>query len=398
MFTSFTGDAKVSGSPSEDIQIKNTNRMHVAVAGGAQPVKSGAWYFETRCVSGCAVVGWAANGNKKSVTASNGDVFYVDFSKNQIVGGRNRLRTGRIQVNTGDIIGSMIDFDNRSVSFSFNGEFASDMCLRGADLTCPDGYCPVVELRAGCSACVSVVASSFIAGLPRGVVAYGDAGKAPSASSSAASSGLNEVFDKYSLKSSPNKCNEDELLELFKAAGEESDSDPIAFVLLWVVNKTSHEWEVSRDNFVKAFSDAGCKNIGDIKKYLRKTLNSLLTHKGDSWTSFYKFVFHLLTENGSRMVNAEKAAGVWEVLGFKDWKFFSQWVEFVTEQQQKREEEVSKRPPTAKPMDPALIGLDVWQSFPQFVGEYPKSLDSYDMDDLCYNTLFGDFVEKVRGK
>jgi len=48
--------------------------------------------------------------------------------------------------------------------------------------------------------------------------------------------------------------------------------------------------------------------------------------------------------------------------------------------------------------DPALIGLDIWESLPRFVSQFPQSLDSYDMDDLSYNTLFSEFVEKVRGQ
>jgi len=420
MFVSYAGDAKISGNFADDIQVKNTNRLHSAVAGCDQVVQSGAWYFETRCVSGCAIVGWASASYKKHLTSGNtGEVFYVDFNKGQIFGGPSRIKTGHVQVNPGDIIGSLIDFNKRCVSFSFNGEFVSEMCIRGLDFG-RGGYHPLVELRAGCAACISVVQSSFIAALPKDSRAYGNVGdketsetvtsvKETKSSSSAPGPSLSDIFDKFTSERSPNKCNEDELLELFKAVGEESEADPIAFVLLWFVNKDSHEWEVSRDNFVKAFTNCGCKSLDDISRVLRKEVNGLLTHKSDSWPSFYTFVFHLLPEPSSRKVNAEKAAGVWEVLGFKKWKFFSQWVDFITEQQRERDEEMKEAASEEKdnPLrqqrgrkrnDPALIGLDIWESLPRFVSQFPQSLDSYDMDDLSYNTLFSEFVEKVRGQ
>jgi len=369
-------------------------------------VNSGSWYFETRCVSGIAVVGWALSSFKKNLTSGGtGDVFFIDLNKGQVVGGASRLRASRYQVNTGDIIGSLIDFSNRSVSFSINGEFRSDLTIRGVTFSPREGYCPAVELRAGCAACVSISGSSFIAGLPPGASAYGNVSQSEAVKPvGPMADELSKIFDKFVTEANPNKCNEDELLELFKAVGEESDSDPIAFVFLWYVNKKTHDWEVTRDNFVTTFAEARCQNLGDIKKLLRKEVNSLLTHRGDSWASFYKFVFYLLPETGSHMVNAEKAAGVWEVLGFKSWSFFSKWSEFIIEQQQQKEEEIKRDEeesggpkPGSKRTDPALIGLDVWQSFPSFVSEYPKSFDAYDLDDLCYNTLFGDFVQKVRG-
>jgi len=404
MFVSLTGDAKISGNETEDFQVRNTNRLHAAVACGTKPVRGGAWYFETRCVNGSAVVGWAVAGFKKNITSGNaGEVFYIDFSKNVIFGGSSRQRISRVQVNTGDIIGSMIDFNTRCISFSYNGEFIPDLCIRDPAFS-GGGYCPVVELRAGCSACVSVSASSFIAAVPRDARPYGTS-TAEAAAGAPTDKTLNEIFDKYATEKNPNKIDEDELLELFKGVGEESDSDPIAFVFLWFVNRDTHGWDVTRDKFVTAFSNARCKSLDDIKKLLRKECNNMLTHRGESWPVFYKFVFHLLPETGSHKVNAEKAAGVWEVLGFNKWKFFNQWVEFITEQQHIWEEEVketvakgSVSAAASKRTDPALIGLDVWQLFPQFVAEYGTSLDAYDLDDLSYNSLFSDFVEKIRSR
>jgi len=393
VFVSLSGEAKITGNAVEDFQVQNNNRIRGAVvAGGNTPVKEGAWYFEVRCVRGSPLIGWAMSGFSRPMSSGScKDVFYIDFSKNSIIGGRRNVSFSSLSLHDGDIVGALIDFKSNCVSFSHNGEFVSGL-KSDVSFGCRQGYVPIVELppRGQANACIAH--ASFSSSLPKGTRAYVEALEKEASPEQLKQ--LGDIFDKFATQPDGSKCKEDQLLDLFKALGEEGDDDPIAFVFLWYVNRTTHDWEVSKTNFIKAFSTAKCTSIEQIQRTLRNTQKALMSHKGDDWTSFYRFVFGLLLENGSQMVAAEKAAGVWEVLGFGKWKFFGQWTAFIAEQQQKREKEVAARPPTAKRMDPELIGLDVWKSFPTFTTEFAQSFD--DFDTLCYNTLFDEFVEYVQ--
>jgi len=392
VFVSLSGDTKICGNAVEDFQLQNNNRLRgVVVAGGNTPVKEGAWYYEVRCIKGVPLIGWAMSSFSRTLSGGScKDVYYIDFSRNSIVGGRRNVSFSSVSVHDGDIVGCLLDFKNGCISFSHNGEFIPAL-KSDVSFGYRQGYIPIIELppRGQANACIAH--ASFSAMVPKDARAYVEA--LQKEASPEMMKQLDEIFDKFATQPDGSKCKEDQLLDLFKALGEEGDSDPLAFVFLWYVNKTTHEWEVSRTNFEKAFGAARCTTLEQIQKTLRGTQKTLMTHKGEDWANFNKFVFGLLREGGSQMVAAEKAAGVWEVLGFGNWKFFSQWTAFIAEAQAKREKEVAARPPTAKHMDPELIGLDVWKSFPEFTQEFAQSFENF--DSMCYNTLFEEFVDSL---
>jgi len=390
-----SGDPKISVSEGGDFQVQNSNTFSSVVVGGNKPVRSGKRYFEVRCVDKCPLIGWAVARYKKSLTSGDAyEVFYGDIAKEQICDGRNRTRTERTHFNSGDIIGCLLDIDEGCVSFSHNGVFLSSS-LTGLRLHNSGGYIPVIEVKARSSIFVSYTLSSFCVELPEGAFAYDHVDEAPLQNNRVENGVLSKVFDDFVTGGSGDKCEGDELQNLFTAIGSTSDLDPIVFVFMFYLDKTLHVWEVQRDTFVRVFQQAGCSSLADISRVLKKEEKKLENRKTDHWKEYYIYVFHLL-KAGSTMLNAETAAEVWRMFGFGKWKFYDKWANFILEKQKEKEAQVARRASTGKQVPPELIGYDVWDSFPEFMESFPSSFDGYDSLDLGYNSLFDDFVESLQ--
>ena len=386
------GEPKISVNADRSIAIQNPNRFQSVVAGGSTPVRAGKWYYEVRCVNGTPLIGWAVAGYQKNLgSGSAGEVFYGDVAK-ELHGGRSRVRVSRRSINEGDLIGCLIDFDDRCILFSHNGMFLPES-LQSLSLSNRGGYIPVFELGGRCKISVSISRNDFCVELPNGTNDYITAIEGPKKAPSASGDALSKIFDQY--VTSGDKCEGEQLQNLFTAVGSTSDLDPIVFVFLWFVNVKIYSWEVQREAFVNAFSAARCSTLADIQAVLKRQQKQLEDHSSEAWNKYYMFVFHLL-RGGSSMVQAQTASEVWKMFGFGKWKFFDKFSAFIAEKQTEKEEEVAKRPPTAKQIPPELIGLDAWESFPEFIQAFPKSFDDYDPLDLGYNSLFDDFVESLK--
>jgi len=384
-----SGDGQISAGADGEITVKNTNRLSSIVAGGSTAVSRGVWYFEVRCVDKCPLIGWAVAGFKKSLgNAGRNEAFYLDYSSGVINGCGRTNSVGRTYFNSGDIIGCKMDFDNKEISFSYNGEFLSSSMGRLSFAS--GGYIPVFEVKSRSSITLTLNETAFCAGLPDGALSYGDAA---GGSSRPKDEELSKIFDNYVSTPGGDKCDGDQLQKLFEDVGSTSDLDPIVFVFLFFVDSKNRQWEVQRESFIKAFKAARCKNLKDISAVLKREKTKLDNHDTDDWKNYYSFLFHLL-KGGSTKVNADNASAVWEILGFKSWKFFDAWTQFIARRQKEHEASVAKRPPTAKQIPPELIGLDVWESFPEFVKQFPTSFKGYDSDDLGFNSMFDDFVDE----
>jgi len=386
------GEPKISTNSDGSVVIQNTNRFQAVVAAGSVPVTSGKWYYEVRCLNNYPLIGWAIAGYQKNLGSfSSGEAYYGDVGK-ELYGGRSRVKVARRSVGDGDIIGCLIDFDENCIMFSHNGTFLSE-CIRGVSLTNRSGYIPIFELGGRCKVVVSLKESDFCVQLPNGTNGYNVAFEGPKKAPVANAEALSKIFDEY--VTSGDKCEGDQLQSLFTAVGSTSDLDPIVFVFLWFVNVKIYSWEVQREAFVSTFSAAKCSTLEDIQRVLKDQQKKLQDHSSETWKKYYMFVFHLL-KGSSSMVQAETASEVWKMFGFGNWKFFDKFSSFIAQKQTEKEEEVAKRPPTAKQIPTELIGLDAWESFPEFMKAFPKSFDAYDPLDLAYNSLFDDFVESLK--
>ncbi|XP_056624494.1 ryanodine receptor 3 isoform X3 [Triplophysa dalaica] len=112
-------------------------------------VKTGKWYFEFEVVTGGDVrVGWARPGCKPDVELGTDDQAYVfDGHRGHRLHMGGRL-FGRCW-HAGDVVGCMINMEDKSMIFTLNGEIlitnkGSELCF--ADFDLDDGFIPVCSL------------------------------------------------------------------------------------------------------------------------------------------------------------------------------------------------------------------------------------------------------------
>ncbi|XP_063040140.1 ryanodine receptor 3-like [Engraulis encrasicolus] len=112
-------------------------------------VKTGKWYFEFESVTGGDMrVGWARPGCKPDVELGTDDQAYVfDGYKGHRLHMGSRL-FGRCW-HAGDVVGCMINMEDKSMIFTLNGEIlitnkGSELCF--ADFETEDGFIPVCSL------------------------------------------------------------------------------------------------------------------------------------------------------------------------------------------------------------------------------------------------------------
>ncbi|XP_028294206.1 ryanodine receptor 3 isoform X7 [Gouania willdenowi] len=112
-------------------------------------VKAGKWYFEFEAVSGGDMrVGWARPGCKPDVELGTDELAFVfDGFRGHCLNMGGRL-FGRCW-HAGDIVGCMINMDDKSMIFTLNGEIlittkGSELCF--TDFEIEDGFIPVCSL------------------------------------------------------------------------------------------------------------------------------------------------------------------------------------------------------------------------------------------------------------
>ncbi|KAM3861482.1 ryanodine receptor 3 [Diretmus argenteus] len=112
-------------------------------------VKTGKWYFEFEAVSGGDMrVGWARPGCRPDVElGSDGQAFVFDGYRGRRLHGVSRY-FGR-PWNKGDVVGCMINMEDKSMIFTLNGELlitskGSELCF--TDFETEDGFIPVCSL------------------------------------------------------------------------------------------------------------------------------------------------------------------------------------------------------------------------------------------------------------
>ncbi|TNN87236.1 Ryanodine receptor 3 [Liparis tanakae] len=112
-------------------------------------VKSGKWYFEFEAVTGGDMrVGWARPGCKPDVELGTDELAFVfDGYRGHCLNTGSRL-FGRCW-HAGDVVGCMINMEDKSMIFTLNGEIlittkGSELCF--TDFETEDGFIPVCSL------------------------------------------------------------------------------------------------------------------------------------------------------------------------------------------------------------------------------------------------------------
>ena len=384
MIVGWTDSTKVQEEGTQ-FTVVNKRRTHGDGASGTVAVSDGAWYFEVRCTKGCPLIGWAPVGEHKALKSSQ-DSYYCDMRRGYVGNCGRTTRFGGENFNSGDIVGSLIDFRSRCVSFTHNGAAITQQLRLGSKLA-GEGYAPVIELEAGQACVVSLEASDMCAAVDAGVQAYAVAVLAKLGGPGSPRECMEKLFDQFADEPGSNRCTDEKLQELFTAVGSTSDTDPLSLVALWFFSGSTPAWEVVRDRFVERTAELGCRTVDDVKRVMQAKTKEALDRKR-SWDPFYKFVFRLMAGR-ERFLGAEGAVEAWKLFGFQKWRFYDDWARFLAQ----KEAEQHGSGDSA-----GVVDYDAWDQLPLFMKMYPTTFEKYDPFEESWNSLFDEFVEAMSSK
>jgi len=349
-------------------------------------VRGGKWYYECKlltygqmrfgwCTEKCTMVTNSYNG-----IGSDSESWGYDGSCQKAFFGSSNsdTRYGEYWSN-GDIIGTVLDLENKTISFYRNGK---DMGVAFSNIPTNEPIYPAASLQ-------KKQKTSF------------NFGKEPFKYP------LNEVFpDVHPLHLSLTESQQkdlEKLYEKFKAIGvnlSESgetedvikgqgllqysqdmsivdDKDPGLLLIFWKLN-VSHEkcWELTRGEFIGGWSIHGCSTVAQMKKKLDSWRGEV--KNATKFKSFYNYVFDYLKED-KKILALEEATTVWDMLGMNvRWPLMGNWISYL--------------------QDKKAVSRDTWRLFLNFTEQYPNNLDSYDTDG-CWPSLIDEFVEYMhKGK
>jgi len=379
-------DSKASVKISKDgLEIESTGN-NVENFKANVKVRGGKWYFEVKLLSyGKIHIGWCTDKcdiqtNTYTGIGNDDQSWAYDGSCQKAWHGANQTSNDRYGEywNNGDIIGTVLDLEAKTISFYRNGK---DLGVAFQNVSSADGFYPAIALQKKQKVALNFGRDPF---------------KYP----------LNEIFpDIHPLHLNLSKSQQDELEKLFekyKAAGvsmSESgetsdliqgngilqysqdmgidDKDPLLMVIAWKLNSNHGKaWEFTRDEFVGGWAIQGCHNLASMKKKCAQWRDEL--KQSNKFKQFYNFVFDYLRED-KKIIAMEEAMTVWDMMGVNEerWALMPKWLDFCKEKK--------------------AMSRDTWRLFLNFMEQYPKDLSSYDADG-CWPSMIDEFVDFVTAK
>lgn len=203
---------------------------------------------------------------------------------------------------------------------------------------------------------------------------------APAAKSAAMTQTLDKLFNQYAGKGADADTIAEEKLEQFFAdVGIKQDEGPMAFVLSYKI-KCKNVGEISRQEFINAFSEASCDTIPKIAAYV-KSIKGSVVDKGqnDQFRTFYRWVFDFNKETGERKtIDKESAIELWrQVLDPTKFAHLHKFLDFV-------EKDTSLK----------TVTKDLWDQVYEFGVDIKPDLSNWS-DDGAWPVTIDDFVQSL---
>jgi len=153
-----------------------------------------------------------------------------------------------------------------------------------------------------------------------------------------------------------------------------ADQDPGLLLIAWKLQLQTL-WSFSKDEWLNGWGNHGCTNLSEMKAKVEQWKKEIKSNNTE-FQKFYKFVFDYLKED-KRILPIEEAVLVWDmVLKDRKWGLYDVWIKFL-----KRKGK--------------YISGDVWNVLLDFIAEYPKNLDNYDLSG-SWPTTIDEFVEWIQ--
>ncbi|KAB2108433.1 hypothetical protein AG0111_0g2691 [Alternaria gaisen] len=156
--------------------------------------------------------------------------------------------------------------------------------------------------------------------------------------SSAAKANLTKLFDRYQEAGAPDKdiVGVEGTMRYFEETGV--DAEGLEALAALEIVQAPTMGEMSRDGFVKGWSERSCDTVEKQKAYL-KNVKSELSDNKELFTRIYKYTFTIAKPTDQRAVPLEMAAVYWELLfssplSAVKWSspntpWLSWWIEFL---------------------------------------------------------------------
>lgn len=366
----------------EGVELDNTGNNFETLRADVK-VRGGKWYYEVKLLTyGQIRIGWCNDTcniptNTYSGVGSDNDSWAYDGSNQKAWNGANGSGTRYGEYwNNGDVIGTILDLEAKTISFYRNG---NDMGVAFNSIPVGNGLYPAVSVQKKQKVLVNFGKAPFKYSMTE---VFPDVHALHLNLSSDQQKDLEKLFDKYkTLGLSLNESAEAEdqikgngLLQYGQDLGITDDKDPMLLVVAWKLNVNHQKcWEFNRDEFVGGWAIHGCHNIDTMKKKTKEWREEL--KNAAKFKQFYNYVFDYLKEEKKILV-MEEALTVWDMLGFNErWPLFGRWVQYLS--------------------DKKSVSRDTWRLFLSFTEQYPKDLSSYDSDS-CWPSMIDEFVDKIK--
>ena len=278
---------------------------------------------------------------------------------------------------TGDVIGVLLDLDQRKISYFKNGK---DLGVAFNDVPKDAFIYPAISLKRYQKVTYNFGATPFKFPNKQAFPLHlllNDKQKAA----------LEKLFEHYqkvgqSLSESQDDrgdiCKADGVFQFATDAGAKDDTDPLLLIIAWKLNG-ERPWEFSRDEWVRGFSLYGLHDIAGIKATAQKWKSE--TFKDDeNFKPFYNFTFDYLRED-RKILSMEEVKTLWMMLDMQSrWKLWKEWLDFLIERK-KRE----------------YLSRDEWCVILTFATEHKNDVDNYDPDGP-WPVLVDEFVSHLKGE
>eukprot|EP01118_Nematostelium_gracile_P010664 TRINITY_DN370_c0_g1_i1.p1 TRINITY_DN370_c0_g1~~TRINITY_DN370_c0_g1_i1.p1 ORF type:complete len:398 (-),score=125.38 TRINITY_DN370_c0_g1_i1:26-1219(-) len=365
----------------EGVEVENTGNNFENLKGDVK-LRSGKWYYEAKLLTyGQMRIGWCTDKctiqtNTYTGIGNDNESWGFDGSCQRAWFGTNSSndRYGEYWAN-GDIIGTVLDLESKTISFYRNGK---DMGVAFSNIQIGDGVYPAASLHKKQKLLFNFGKEPFKYPL---MEVFPDIHPIHLSLTDSQIKELTQLFEKYKavgVSLGESGDNEDVikgqgLLQFGQDLGIVDDKDPGLLIISWKLN-VNHEkcWEITRDEFIGGFSIHGCHNVASIKKKLEAWRGQL--KNAQKFKSFYNYVFDYLKED-KKILSLEEAVTVWDMLGMHQrWPLMGNWVTYL--------------------QDKKAISRDTWRLFFNFIEQYPTNLDAYDADG-CWPSLIDEFVDHM---
>jgi len=256
-------------------------------------VRGGKWYYEVKLLTyGKIHIGWCNSNcniqaNPYTGIGNDSDSWGYDGSSQKAWHGTNNSGTRYGEYwNNGDVIGTVLDLEAKTISFYRNG---NDLGVAFSNIAVGDGIYPAVSLQEKQKVLVTFGKTPFKYPLSE---VFPDIHPLHLNLTREQQVELEKLFDKYKSL----EPNDDDLvrgqglIQYSQDLGITEDKDPMLMIIAWKLNVVHGKtWEYTRDEFVGGWAINGCHSIDSMRKKCKEWRDEL--KNAAKFKQFYNFIF-----------------------------------------------------------------------------------------------------------